>query len=542
MNRLMKGRTLMKKNSKSNRAQFHGALLMLILATMLVPFLARGDGSDNFDDDKRDATLWGTTVVSGRGALSEANGRLQYGILSPTAEDECVWQWKKTRFPYNADWSVQIDLVNDTKFSADEQVNSFGLKLLGKTADHSIYSELYASTLGGSPARFGFSSGFKAGGPTLTNADTSGDITIIKAAVRIGFSTATKVVTIYYETNINDGYQWVPYGAFGVAGTGADSFNADWGMTEADQFTIYVYGYSENMQVHANELFGDNFSETGGVADGGSVIPVPVGVFRFYSPTNNPLIARILSLTGNYRGTLGQKPTRNYAVDVAQDESGKVMTVGTLDGLKDKRGETNLTMSVGAVKTVAGEPILQTKQNFNGTVDDRPFQVAGTATAPLKLVDLGDGTNGVAATITAKGKLDGVPFSARNQPMEIVPTADMTNNAKQDWSLDLVINKKLVGRKEQAVASARLLLPNGATIQFPEKVARYNTKKGYTLSFARGTNVTVVPNAISKTSTILIKGMTMTGSGTNWTPTAGTITYGFLGQKGTANLLDFLAP
>ena len=92
------------------------------------------------------------------------------------------------------------------------------------------------------------------------------------------------------------------------------------------------------------------------------------------------------------------------------------------------------------------------------------------------------------------------------------------------------------------MSSAQLLLPNGDTISYPEKLTKYSATKGYTLSFKGGTNVTVMPNRIDKKSSILIKGLTFIQQGSDWNPTGGTITYQFLGQKGTANLLDFVAP
>jgi len=92
------------------------------------------------------------------------------------------------------------------------------------------------------------------------------------------------------------------------------------------------------------------------------------------------------------------------------------------------------------------------------------------------------------------------------------------------------------------VASAQLLLPNGNTIAYPERVVKYNAKNGYTLAFKNGTNVTVNPNRIDRKSSVTIRKLTFAKQGDDWEPTGGTITYQFLGQKGTANLLDFLNP
>jgi hypothetical protein len=73
-------------------------------------------------------------------------------------------------------------------------------------------------------------------------------------------------------------------------------------------------------------------------------------------------------------------------------------------------------------------------------------------------------------------------------------------------------------------------------------VVRYSAKRGYSLSFTRGTNVTLNPAKIDKKSSISIKRLLFSQQGTDWQPTNGVLTYKFLGQKGTGNLLDFLAP
>ena len=96
-----------------------------------------------------------------------------------------------------------------------------------------------------------------------------------------------------------------------------------------------------------------------------------------------------------------------------------------------------------------------------------------------------------------------------------------------------------MGAKSAIMASANLTLPNGDHIVFPAKKTKYSAK-GYKLSFKGGTNVTIIPNAVDKKTAISITGMTLTKPGSTWVPTAGTISYQFLGQKGTADLMDFV--
>jgi hypothetical protein len=111
-----------------------------------------------------------------------------------------------------------------------------------------------------------------------------------------------------------------------------------------------------------------------------------------------------------------------------------------------------------------------------------------------------------------------------------------------DWTLRLDLSRKLVGTKQRTVASAQLVLPNGDTIQYRERVVQYSALRGYSLSFVHGTNVTLNPPSRDRKSSIVIKGMTLVQEGADWEPSGGSIRYQFLGQRGTANLMDFLAP
>ena len=121
---------------------------------------------------------------------------------------------------------------------------------------------------------------------------------------------------------------------------------------------------------------------------------------------------------------------------------------------------------------------------------------------------------------------------------------DITDPTGNCWGLTLNIRSKTDPKtaKPGVVASAQLQLPSGDTIVYPEIAAKYSAKNGYSLTFRRGTNMTIVPNAVDKKTKISIKGMKLTKTGTIWNPTAGTISYQFLGQKSTANLMGFVTP
>src|SRR5258706_2979850 len=109
--------------------------------------------------------------------------------------------------------------------------------------------------------------------------------------------------------------------------------------------------------------------------------------------------------------------------------------MGTLDGVMDKSGNPELAGSFGAIKTVDNEPTAQFKGSFAGTVDGVSATLSGSATGPVKLVDIGGGTNGVAGTATYKGKVGGIPFAAKNAPLQIPAQPGAVSNARIDWTL-----------------------------------------------------------------------------------------------------------
>jgi hypothetical protein len=168
--------------------------------------------------------------------------------------------------------------------------------------------------------------------------------------------------------------------------------------------------------------------------------------------------------------------------------------------------------------------------------------ISGTAAVPAKVTDFGEGAEGFTGTGSYKGKVGGVPFAGKNVPIQVAAPPGGAENVKKDWSMQLDIASRQDAKgKSYLVALAELLLPNGDTIGFPEKKTKYSAAKGYSLSFKGGTNTrTSLPD---KKTSISIKGMTMTlQQDGSWQPNGGTITYQFLGQKGSGNLIDFIAP
>lgn len=513
----------------------------LALCLLLAPAVLLGDGADDFNDNSKDTSKWGPNHFAGNGVLAETGQKLQYTCGTGTVEDEASWPWNATRFPYNADWEMQIDCHNSTDPVGPAQVNSMGITLESPlAADTYLYHELYNSAIGGgASASKGFNADMTVGGISAGGED-SGELPVTDGAIRLRWNSSTKVLTCEHDNNPADGYQWIVLSTFGLDGAGG-THNGDWGMSDTDQFFMTVYGYSALMSVPAGQMTLDRFSETGGVLSGGGIRPEPVGTFPFIFNTGNPALTRIASIIGSFQGVTPTATARHFDLDVAQDESGKLMVMGTVDGITNPDGTPDVGGSVGSVKTLNGEPVAQIKGKFNGLRDGDAASVSGTLSGPVK-VDESGAVPTIGGTGSYQSKVAGVPFSGKNVPVQIEAPEGTGEGLRQDWSMQLVLAPKTIGGKERIVSSATLLLPNGDTIVFPEKAVKYSRTSGYKLTFKKGTNTTANPDKTDAKTTILLTGLKFVKNGENWEPVEGTITYQFLGQKGVENLMDFVAP
>jgi len=500
---------------------------------------AFANGTDDFNDNIKDNTKWGTDVVSGGGVMSETNQRLEYFCSIPTGDDDVNRPWILTRMPYNANWSVQVDVFNFTAPNNALQVSSSGILVVSpQSGNDNFTAELYASSLGGPPQRNGFFSELDTGGINIGTADTGG-FGVTSAAVRIEFDATLKVFSVFYDVDPSNGYAFIPYGFFGIAGVGGANANTNWGLSSADQLSIYVYGFSAAMIVTPGQMYNDNFVETGGGTPTGPPppIPVPTGGFGFGFPVNNPLLTAIVFLSGNFHGVTPTSSQRNYSIDVAQDETGKLMTMGTMDGIAGPGGNPQIASSVGSVKTVNGDPTAQLNGSFNGTRDGVATTFTGMAQVPAEVVDVGGGTDGVSGTGSYSSMIGGVPFSESNLPIQLAAPPGAVDNLHKDWSIHLDLTAK--GKKKpKSQVGATLTLPNGDVIVFKKKNASFSTVGGFAaLTFSNGKNSRT--NKKDKMTTVTITGLTFAFQNGAWHATGGTIIYNFLGQQGTANLADF---
>jgi hypothetical protein len=210
---------------------------------------AFADGADDFNDNSMDPALWGLDEVKGQGQLNETNGRLEYTTSGSGTNLDSSDRPLRRRFPYNAPWTIQIDVTNTTSGS---QWSSFGINVeSSKDGGDSVEVELAASSMVWAEL---YNNGESIDGVPGFAPSTS-------TPIRMSFNNVTKVITVSGWTGA-----WSDFGSFDVNGSGLGTDgSANWALTDVDYFKAYVFGYSENMDINSGELYGDNLGETGGI-------------------------------------------------------------------------------------------------------------------------------------------------------------------------------------------------------------------------------------------------------------------------------------
>jgi hypothetical protein len=118
--------------------------------------------------------------------------------------------------------------------------------------------------------------------------------------------------------------------------------------------------------------------------------------------------------------------------------------MGTMDGIVNEDGSPEISDIGGTIRTVNDEPRVQMKGRFKGTRDGVDTTFNFKSSAPVEVVDVGGGTNGIAATATYNGKIGGGPLSGKNLPLQIAAPSGAEDNLEQDWNIQLVIGTPLL--------------------------------------------------------------------------------------------------
>lgn len=244
--------------------------LRLCAAMMLtsLPLLGCGNGdsagavsiSDNFDDEQIDAAKWGPDVPQCDRCDSEFVE--QDGVIELIGDGDYVdHPWIASRFPYDSDWEVEVEVENTIDSAENGQFPSIGLSVFND-GDHGDKVRFDLYTDDGLQYRGFYVQAFEDYFAEHTS-DTHELPGLTKGALRVRFDSITKVLTIYYDADSTDGYQWVEFRTIDVTNNGPADFAVRWDMvTGVDWFSVSVHGIGNDLE--SGMLRADNFRTIGG--------------------------------------------------------------------------------------------------------------------------------------------------------------------------------------------------------------------------------------------------------------------------------------
>lgn len=289
----------------------------------------------------------------------------------------------------------------------------------------------------------------------------------------------------------------------------------------------------------------------------------PTGSFDLKPPAVLPVgVAPIYNATGHYSGIVPDSVPlvkgKAFDADVAMDESGKLdILPNSLEGFTPST--TGNKPIVGSLKTVNNQPQVKVSASFKGTLDGIGGEGSGSATlsgvqatAPvaalpfqIKTTNLGaEQTLDAAGSGVYKVALKNTDTGAKttfksNENVDV--SVPVTTNAGKDWAVNISLSQHTDKKnKLQTYASATLTLPTGDNVAFTERMVKYSIKQGYNLAFSKGINQT--STVLDKKTKLSVNKMLFNcPSAQSCQLTGGQLQYSFLGQKGKANLMDFVS-
>ena len=209
-------------------------------------------GADNFNDDARDPTKWGTDEAQNTGLLNEVNGRLEYtgqDAIEPFGYAERPWVLNTGS--YTEDWEARVDVhLGSIPMSEEGDRAQMVLAVYGNGSNGEIQLELEHNGMA-AQRRFRYTTEGDVGETTANTATTDG-------ALRIQFNAAQKVLTFAYDSNgPMGGHTWTTLKTVDV-----DATATDWLMDDDSRFTLAIFGEHEGVTVDPGDAWADNFEAT----------------------------------------------------------------------------------------------------------------------------------------------------------------------------------------------------------------------------------------------------------------------------------------
>ncbi|MEI6606056.1 MAG: immunoglobulin domain-containing protein [Verrucomicrobiota bacterium] len=255
----------------------HSLILPLLFAAFTPISIAAISGSDDFNDNSKNASKWGADDNQGTaGLLTEASQHLEYTCASATGQSLCFRPWILNAANYSTSFEIIVDLTNTRSFTSGTKNSGVGVIIF--PVDPFVQSYLAGMTASryNSVAFKGFIAS------RAEDADGLNDVQIPNAttvgALRMVYNATTKVFHSYYDADgAANGYSWTEYASMGVNGSGGAQ-NVNWGLSGTAPFQLAIYGISEGTTITSSQVFADNFSAAATVVPETQIVRVGKGI------------------------------------------------------------------------------------------------------------------------------------------------------------------------------------------------------------------------------------------------------------------------
>ena len=236
-------------------------LILLVSAAVAPLAFAAIGGSDDFNDNSKNTSNWGTDDNQGSaGVLTEAGQHLEYTCASASGQSLCLRPWILNAANYSTSFEVTVDLTNTRSFTSGTRNSGVGVVVFPVDPLVRSYSAGMTADRYNSVAFKGF--------VATQPEDVAGvnDVRVPSAttagAIRMVFNATTKVFHCYYDADgAANGYSWIEYASMGVNGSGGAQ-NLNWGLSGTAPLQVAIYGISEGTTITGSQLYADNFSAT----------------------------------------------------------------------------------------------------------------------------------------------------------------------------------------------------------------------------------------------------------------------------------------
>ena len=213
------------------------------------------NGSDNFNDNSKDLTKWGTdfadpTVVLG--TLTETNQRLQYSATGIPSQEQAVRPWIANTGSYTSDWNVQMDVnVPILTLGAGQRIQFDLVVWNGADVSDNLDLNLRQDSIQGR----GFHSNLRTNAVVQASGPIASTTPLTLAAIRIRYDAAS--TTLFAEWAVVGTNSFTTFDSRDVAAAG-------WGMNASSVFGVGAAGGSRgSLAVSSSDnVSGDNFVAT----------------------------------------------------------------------------------------------------------------------------------------------------------------------------------------------------------------------------------------------------------------------------------------